>query len=353
MKLKYPELAGLSKNEQSKRREAIYRARNVKAGLRCDGKPLAPVKPCGCRAGSCLKCRRPDNKGYWSVEEVQAMRLDYESGMSATAVERKHGVAKKGLKNIFERRGIPFRPFKVIPRQPNGSPVRYVPKTPAQLAALISKLDKLKVPEELKFEWRRWPLARRKAFIAQMRRRFPSTRPTGAFSKNVTPFVYGDEHVHQIAKEMNRGRNSRTNVIALKPPSEGLIYRGQIYFWDGETAYVKGCGWTPELGRPLLNHVVYAELHGPVPAKQTVIHKDGNKNNFAADNLVLRSMADCARMNAWHQHPDKFPGLARRIAVKSWLNRGKKMNAVSRAQVAAVLDNSTGGLFEQITRRKS
>jgi hypothetical protein len=56
----------------------------------------------------------------------------------------------------------------------------------------------------------------------------------------------------------------------------------------------------------------------------TVIHADGNKNNFAAKNLVLRSMADCARMNAWHRHQEKHPGLARRIAVKSWITRGKK-----------------------------
>ncbi|HVU07634.1 MAG TPA: HNH endonuclease, partial [Verrucomicrobiae bacterium] len=308
-------------------------------------------KPCGCVTGSCLKCRRPDNKGYFSAAEVEAMRRDYEAGMTASAVEKKHGVGKKGLKDIFERRGIPIRPFKKIPRQPNGSPVPYVPKTKAELEEMIRGSKRIQVPLGLKFEWRRWPLSKRKAFIQRLREKFPSTRPTTPFSKNVTPFVYGDQAAHDLADKLNAGTNSRNAVISLKAASEGVIYDGMIYFWN-ETTYVRGKGWRIETGRPLLTHIIYEKHFGKIPPQTLVIQKDGNKNNFEPRNLKLLSMADNARRNQWWHNPELVRGgIARRIAVKSWLTRGKRMNALSRAQIGALLDDHSTGLFEQITRR--
>ena len=51
-------------------------------------------------------------------------------------------------------------------------------------------------------------------------------------------------------------------------------------------------------------------------------------------------MADCARMNAWHRHPEKFPGLAQKLANKAWATKNAKRVKRERMGIAALLNNS-------------
>jgi hypothetical protein len=179
-----------------------------------------------------------------------------------------------------------------------GFGVRIPEPAAKEIRALIAALPRLAVPRPLKQVWKRWSFPKRRAFVKKLRVRFPSTRPTGPFSKNVEPFEYGTPRVCQIAAAMNVGRNSQTKIIALKPGSEGVIWCGQIFFWDGEQTYVRGTGWRKGEGRPLLSHIIWTKTHRrPVPPQNTVIFLDGNKNNFDPHNLGLRTMADCARQN--------------------------------------------------------
>lgn len=276
-----------------------------KLGLRSDGKPHVAPKPCGCRFGSCIKCKPEGSKLIYSVAQVAAMKRDYDSGMSRSAVERKYGCIK-GLQHIFERRGFKLRPpTHMPPRDPRtGKIIPHTPATAAQLTAMIATLKRLAVPVDLKHEWRLWPLAKRAAFVQRLRKIFPSNRPTGKFSANVTPFVYGDPRVHAIAKEMNKGRNSRNKVIALRPCSEGVIYNGMLFFWDKVNDYIQGSfARSSRTLRPILKRVIYEEHFDDLPADMLVIQKDGNKNNFLPENLGLISRAENAGRNHWMRLP--------------------------------------------------
>jgi hypothetical protein len=346
-----------------KRSRQLYdRARRkafVAAGLRTDGKPRVGRKPCGCLYGSCLKCATAENALILKPALVAAMWADYEAGMTLSAVGRKYGRGRKGLAEIFKRRGYKLRPAPV-PRLGYG--VKIPEPTAEELAALIAKLPRLSVPPEIKVHWRKWPLAQRAEFIQMMRKKFPSNRPTKPFSSNVIPFDYGTPEVHAIAKEMNRGRTSQTKIIALKPCSEGVIYRGRIYFWDKHDVYVQGTKWTPENGRPVLTHVVWKDATGqPVPARTMVIQKDGNKNNFAPENLALISMAENGMRNSIPARLKKDPRNPVLLAKnkkrinQSVSTRMKNRADRARTQTLALIRNlsnpSARGLMAAITER--
>jgi hypothetical protein len=145
--------------------------------------------------------------------------------------------------------------------------------------------------------------------------------------------------------------------VALKPGSEGVIYQGVIYFWTdsakggdkGPTGYQ---AWKFP-NRKSLHRVIWQQTHGrPVPPKTHVFHIDGNKNNFEPENLGTRSMADCARMNAWHRRPEKHPGLAKRIGLAAWDTKNKKMLLRQRSNITALLGGGND-LVRQLQRRKN
>ena len=316
------------------RRRAAFVAR----GLRCDGKPRAKRKPCGCLAGSCLMCSKGSKRILLNAE-VKKMWADYAAGMTLSGVGRKYGRDRKTLNGIFERRGYKLRPVKTIPAL--GFGVKIPEPSAAEVRVMIAGLKHLTVPAPLKIHWRKWTMPRRRSFIKKLRVKFPSTRPTLPFSGNVEPFEYGSPRAHEIVARLNVGRTSQTKVAAMKLGSEGVIWNGQLFYWiknpqGSGDGYQRG--GTPAQ-RVFLHHVLWEEKHGPVPAGMTVIHLDGNKNNFDPRNLALRSMADCARMNAWHRHPEKHPGIAQRIARKSWETKGRKMKTEERAAMEFLIKN--------------
>jgi len=293
----------------------------VAAGLRTDGKPRIGPKPCGCLYGSCLKCAKTTNALIIKPERIAAMWADYTSGMSLTAVGEKYGRNRGSLREVFAKRGLKVRPTT---KPKLGFGVLIPEPSLAEMKAMIARLPRLSVPSELKIHWRKWSLQRRRWFIAMLREKFPSNRPTGPFSKNVTPFEYGTQLVHEIAKKMNAGRTSQTKLISLKPTSVGVIYRDHPYFWDRLDSYVRGTGWRPGVGRPLLKHIIWEETNGrPVPPATMVIQKDGNKNNFDPSNLALLSMAENAIRN-------KTAGKIRKgtVAASALLKRFNRMDNI-------------------------
>jgi len=236
------------------------------------------------------------------LEWVKRMHADYQAGMSLSQVARRHHRSRRVLCELFRKRGLSIRPYKwqhYTLRAKNGCYLPAAPKSEKEIERLIDGLDRIRLPDPLRFEWRKWTLAKRAAFIARMRRRInpPGQQPPGPFSKNVIPFEYGSPEAHGILDRLNAGLPSRNRRSHIRPGAQGLIWRGRLFFWDGLNGYHSG-SWHPETGRPYLHRMIWEEHNGrPVPAKQTVVYVDANKNNLDPSNLALRSMAACAREN--------------------------------------------------------
>lgn len=324
------------------KRERAKRAAFKAAGLRCDGKPLAPAKPCGCKHGCCLKCSRPGNRHYHSDEKIAALWAAVQAGKKAWEIEREFKLGRGSLRDILKRRGyeLPRTPHHPAHDPVTGRIKPWTPHTPAQITAAIRKLKRVMVPPELKLEWKHRPMRWRMQLIRRIRKFLPNhcPRPTTPFSKNVTPFEYGTPAAMNLVARLNRGRTSQTKVTHLRPCTQGVIYAGRLWFWahrnDGREA---GARYT-EMGPPprrALHHVIYEQHHGPIPAQHTVIFRDGNKNNFAPRNLALRSMADCARLNCPHRG---LQGAARaQWFEKIARTRAATMARQARAKTAALL----------------
>lgn len=156
------------------------------------------------------------------------------------------------------------------------------------------------VPRELKWEFRSWPMEKRAWFINTLRTRLnsPKDRPPTPFSSNVTPFDYTTPAAREIAARINAGRDSRHAVCKIDLASQGVIYKGELFFWAAKTGYQRRGHWKRGEGRPLLHRIVWKEHHGrPLPPKHIVYFRDGNRNNFDPENLGLMSMNENARRN--------------------------------------------------------
>ena len=263
------------------------------------------------------------------AEAVAAMHADWLALGSFAVVGRKWGRKAGTIRDILSGRGLVktdpdhSRRAKAI-RRHNGTFVAGTPATPAQIEEMIAGLDRMKIPTALKWEWRAWSHAQRSDFVHKLRKKFPSQRPTGPFSANVEPFDYTTPRAHELAKAANAGHNSQTMPVKLKVASEGVIWRGKVYFWALKIGYQPG-PFDPVHGRPPLHHLIWEHHHGrPVPAKTTVILQDGNWNNLAPENLALRTMAECAQMNSVQSrlkadptNPELLAKADRRIAASN------------------------------------
>ena len=232
---------------------------------------------------------------------VMQMHADYVAGLSLAAVGRKYARDRRGVRELFESRGLAVRPLKYAPppRLANGR-IAAAPKlTPAQIDALVEGATKVAVPVALKREWRQWPLIKRAWFILRLRLKLmlPTERPWLPFSANVTPFDYGTPAAWEICRRMNAGRNSRTARIKIDVCTQGVIWRGQLWFWCHKVGYQRG-PWTPEGGRPSLHHVIWEEANGrKVLAHHVLAFLDGNDNNLVSENLALKHRGDLAVEN--------------------------------------------------------
>ena len=172
--------------------------------------------------------------------------------------------------------------------------------TPAEITAIIARATKFSIPDELRWEFRTWPMEKRGRFISRLRAKLksPSDRPEKPFSANVTPFDYATPAARRIMDRVNAGLNSREAQCKINLISQGVIFRDELWFWSPKTGYCKRGAWTQENGRPLLHHVIWEETHGrKVPPHHIVRFIDGNENNLVPENLVLQTRNNLAREN--------------------------------------------------------
>jgi len=234
---------------------------------------------------------------------ILAMYADYKSGMTFSQVARKHDRPPQSVRPLFTHRGFELREPKGITkfRLPDGSFAPYIPKTDEEIEEILKRARKVMVPEDLRLDWRKWDLTRRGAFIARLRTLLPSDedRPVSPFSGNVEPFDYASERAWEIVRAKNGRSSSQQWKARILPSSQGLIYNNVLYFWSGHgNGYYEGCSWTPDRGRPGLNHIIWCEQNGrAIPDSHVVRHADGNPNNFEPSNLVLAHRNEVAREN--------------------------------------------------------
>lgn len=232
---------------------------------------------------------------------VKRMHADYEGGLTLSALSRKWDRSRRNLAEIFKRRGLALRPCEIVM---NLSPAtgQMLPKrrlTAAEITAALEVMTKMKIPRELWLEWRKWSLAERREFIERARARLQPEhgRPRGAFSANVTPFDYATPEAQRISAALNAGCTSRNKRVQLRFGSEGVIYRGKLWFWTKKTGYLYG-RWSAVAPRVMLHQVIWQEANGrALPAGHVVRFADGNHNNFDPANLVLATRSDLAREN--------------------------------------------------------
>lgn len=225
---------------------------------------------------------------------------DYMAGTSLRECERRYGIRAGTLRTAFVKRGYALRISAESLRnhRKDGTFAPYVPKTKAQIAAIIGAATKLAVPPELAIDWRHWDRARRADFMARLRSKIadPSDRPELPFSANVTPFDYASDEALAIVQQRNRGLGSRAWVTKLDIRSQGVIWAGRLWFWNRQTrCYIEGVRWTPEAGRPVLSRAIYEAANGPIPAGIVIRHRDRNPNNLAPGNLYPATRDEVVR----------------------------------------------------------
>lgn len=234
---------------------------------------------------------------------IAKMWADYQT-MSMSALARKYDRCPASIRCAFKRRDLPLRPPKKMGAV---DPVtrQFLPApepTEAEIDAAIAKLTRFTLPDELRLVWRRWSMKKRAGVLAKIRRHLPrpNYRPNKPFSKNVIPFDYTSKQAWKIADRENKGYPSRLWPVRLKLGSQGVIYKGKLWFWASE-GNENGAYYGPLISkslRPSLHHTIWQENFGPIPAGMTVIFKDGNKNNLHPKNMALRSRAQCAIENS-------------------------------------------------------
>lgn len=234
------------------------------------------------------------------IERVALMYADYTSGMSLAAVGRKYDRSSTAVRQLFQSRGLPIRPYREFrKRDEKGRMVGKKPLTKKQIDALVAKAKSVNVPKELHAEWRHWSIRKRGAFLNRIRARLKprNQRPELPFSDNVEPFDYGTAKAWKIAREINAGRSSQNFIVSIKPPSQGVIWKGSLWFWTANTGYVKG-PHRPDKSVQLLHRVIWQEATGQQLGKGDIVRfKDRNPNNLDPANLVHLTRSQLAREN--------------------------------------------------------
>ena len=235
------------------------------------------------------------------VREMHAAYMG--EGLSIYALARRYDRTTAAIRGLFEVRGLPIRPWtgKLPRRDPvTGQTIPRPRPSPADLERILAAMTSLRVPAELKLDWREWPLEQRGAFIARYRQLHPSAddRPAGPFSANVVPFDYASPRAWEIVDALNRGRDSHRAAAKLDICTQGVIWDDRLWFWSPKCRGYYAGRWRPGIGRPALHRVLWEQTHRrPIPPGHVVGPADGNLNNLDPANLVLRTRREVAIAN--------------------------------------------------------
>lgn len=173
----------------------------------------------------------------------------------------------------------------------------------------------------------------------------PQPLPAGKFSTNVTPFKFGDRLHRKMFGRLNLRGNGRNARLKTHRDSRGVIWNGLPFYWSTKGYYRDGANGQ----RKPLHWQVWEQANGqcvPTMPRHVVVFLDGNKHNFAPENLALRSRAKIASQIQGLTPEQKRELMLRHwTAVKSgkknWPNQYRWRAQKSRRFVAALLNSKT------------
>ena len=140
-------------------------------------------------------------------------------------------------------------------------------------------------------------------------RRGISAAGTGRFPPGTVP------HNKGVKGQCAEG-SQKTHFQAGHIPSNRMEVGAERLIWmHTKTKTNKEAYWAIKIAHPnkwqFKHRHVYEQHHGPIPRGHCVIFIDGNRNNFAIENLLAVTRAELARMNKHgysHQPPElKLP----------------------------------------------
>lgn len=223
---------------------------------------------------------------------VRLMHRDHVAGMNLSQLDQKYGYKGSHIKRAFERLGLEVRLSETLGRFQS----RLKPHTDAEIVALARQTKRVTIPRALRWEWRKWPLAKKWWLIQELVKvhGWAFELPEGAYSANVIPFHYGTPEAHATAAAVNAGRPSQQWLCHLKIMSRGVIHGGHLWCYVPDNGYVRGQFRIGE-GRKVLHRELYKQHHGPIPPECVVRFCDGNENNLDPANLYLSTRNDVVR----------------------------------------------------------
>lgn len=166
-------------------------------------------------------------------------------------------------------------------------------------------------------------LGRTRAAVKQRVRALGLTKGhnPGCFAKGLTPWNKG-------AKFDSGGRSHETRFKPGHKPanwkpigSERVSKEGYLQRKVTDTGYPP-CDWVA------VHHLVWRAAGREIPPQHHLTFKDGNKRNFALDNLALVSFVDMMRHNTCHNYGPEIAQITQlRGAITRQINKRSQKNA--------------------------
>jgi hypothetical protein len=233
---------------------------------------------------------------HWPDDKVAAMHAEYLAGALFTDIARKYGCRNSSVRQAFVTRGL-----KLLKRPNSGCyrKTRHI-HTDDEIITIVQGIDRIKVPNELKLDWRQWSIEKRRWFLSLIKAKRPARcrMPDLPCSANVTRFDYCTPEARAIVQAANEGKDSRRAGMKLNLCSEGVIFEGKLWFWNWKLGrFVTGPYHIQTGRREALHWHLYERHHGPIPPGLCVCPADRNPNNLDPANLILKTKNDIAREN--------------------------------------------------------
>lgn len=163
----------------------------------------------------------------------------------------------------------------------------------------------------------------------------PQPLPAGKFSRNVTPFKFGDVLHRKIFKKLNREGNGMNARVKTHRDSRGVIWNGLPFYWSSKGHYRGGCiGQRKPLHWQVWEHANKKSV--PAVPRHVVVFLNGNKHDFTPANLAIKTRGQIGLLNqrgTTEERRDRMIKLWRkipaeersRLAFERWSRRSRRL----------------------------
>lgn len=145
-------------------------------------------------------------------------------------------------------------------------------------------------------------------------------RPTTPLRGGVVRLDFGTWEHQRLTARLNRRGNGKNARVKTHRDSLGVIWNRLPFYWTNKGFYRGGSHGA----RGPLHQMVWAHANRkPVPPGHVVVFLDGDKHNFKASNLALRSRAQIGTANAIKGQA-KLNAHRQTVATRRWEKEGAR-----------------------------